>query len=63
MRNFLTGGDVARRFNIPYRSLSYLFECGKLDVDQFDTLGSRRIFKRSDLKKVKKALEKIRGRN
>ena len=53
----LNTGEVLRVLKIPKHKLVYLFESRKLRREDFTTLGNgHRIYKESDLNKIKQAL-------
>jgi hypothetical protein len=53
----LNTGEVLRVLNIPKHKLVYLFESRKLRREDFLTLqNGQRVYRQSDLNKIKKAL-------
>lgn len=53
----LSTADVLRLLNIPMYRLRYLFQVGKLKDTDFIKLGNgHRVFKESDIAKIKEAL-------
>lgn len=57
----LSAGDVIRILDIPKHKLNYLFEQRKLRDEDFLHSGRQRVYRESDLEKIKKALFTIRA--
>ncbi len=56
----LSPSEVIQILNIPRHRLIYLFDTRKLKAEEFLTLGNgRRVFRQSDLEKIKKALFEV----
>ena len=56
----LSPSEVMQLLNVPRYKLVYLFDARKLKAEDFLTLGNgRRVFRESDLEKIKEALWEI----
>ena len=56
----LNTGEVLRMLNIPKHKLVYLFECRRLRREDFLTFqNGQRIYRQSDLNKIRKALFEV----
>ncbi len=59
----LNTGEVLRILNIAKHRLDYLFERRKLKKEDFTTLGNGyRLYRQSDLNKIRKALFEVRAK-
>lgn len=54
--------QVTKELNISRHRINYLFESRKLKEEDFPRLDGRRMFRRSDLSKVKEALFEMQNR-
>ncbi|HHT9137239.1 MAG TPA: hypothetical protein ACFYEK_08370 [Candidatus Wunengus sp. YC60] len=58
-----TTSEVLRKLNIPRHRFVYLFDSRKLRSEEFLTLpNGHRIFRESDLEKIKKSLWEVQSR-
>lgn len=55
----LSPSEVMQILDIPRHKLTYLFETRRLKSEDFTTIGNRRLYKQSDLTKIRKALFEI----
>lgn len=55
-----TTAEVLRLLNIPRHRLVYLFDCRKLKIEDFPILpNGHKVFRQSDLEKIRKALFEV----
>ena len=60
---FLNSGEVLRVLDIPKHKLVYLFESRKLRREDFFTLqNGQRVYRQSDLNKIRQALFEVSAR-
>lgn len=48
--------DIMQRLNISRYKLSYLFDSRRLKAEEFMSINGRKIFRESDISKIKQAL-------
>ncbi len=60
VERLLSVSEVLRSLNIPRHKLTYLFESRKLKSEDFISLDNgQRLYKKSDIPKIKKALFEV----
>ncbi len=57
--SLLSTSEVLRMLDIPGYKLDYLFKSRKLKAEEFSLFGKNRIYRHSDLAKIKKALFEV----
>ena len=57
--SLLSTSEVLRILNVPSYRLDYLFKSRKLKAEEFSLFGKNRIYRHSDLAKIKKALFEV----
>ncbi|MCF6147312.1 MAG: hypothetical protein E3K37_01495 [Candidatus Kuenenia sp.] len=62
-KKLLSTSDILRILKIKRDRLEYLFQSGRLQRDQFDQVGKRRIYTLADVEVIRKALSDIRISN